>query len=822
MMGDRLERKKETTRNALLRAAKRLYAQHGLYGVSIEDITSEADLGKGTFYNHFKSREELIAAVLQEGLDKLITSFGKESPDDSASPAASSRILFQRHLQFFREHPENLLVFHQARGWLKMAKPDGNPIRQEFKRYVDAIAEFLPVSTEGGFGREPPRQTLARFLAGAIAGALSYDFILGENSGPLFPDAIEFENLFQRLSPVSNRLDEQQPAVPAKRDAAPEVVESSFYAISDLSDWNQERFVAIAEEWRSLLSAASSIEDARQQLLNRVNQRHFETYSDGNETHESDRVIVRDCARAWRGLLHSRSERLSGFSVLTTMVDAAQGVRRSNLSPAFWAELGHLVYGIEGRVRLHGGDSLALSASLAGREAALVRSAELDRLGAVMSDWMARYEDGLSAEAANRRAARRHAILSRLAGEEEEWRDWRWQLRHIARDAEGLGGMACLTQDERKRIDTARQRGIPFGVTPYYASLFDEDPGAGRDHAIRAQVVPPQYYLDSFKRRRGVEDFMGEMDTSPVDLITRRYVAIAILKPFNTCPQICVYCQRNWEINEPLEKGSLAAKGKIKEAIDWLSEHPAIHEVLVTGGDPLILSDGRLKSILDQVASLPHVERIRVGTRTPVTLPMRITPALARLLGSYRIPGRREICLVTHVEHPYEATPEMVRAVSLLRTHGVPVYNQLVYTFYVSRRFEAAALRRLLRRCGIDPYYTFYPKGKEETADYRVPLARMLQEQKEEARLLPGLARTDEAVYNVPRLGKNYLNSWQHRDLISLRPNGARVYEFHPWEKKITPQDTYVGDDAPILDYLMRLQSIGEKPEEYESIWYYF
>jgi len=181
-----------------------------------------------------------------------------------------------------------------------------------------------------------------------------------------------------------------------------------------------------------------------------------------------------------------------------------------------------------------------------------------------------------------------------------------------------------------------------------------------------------------------------------------------------------------------------------------------------------------------------------------------------------------EVSIITHIEHPYEVTPEMFKAVELLRSNKINVYNQNVFTFFISRRFEAAFLRRLLKRIGIEPYYTFSTKGKDETYEYRVPIARLLQEQKEEARLLPGLARTDEAVYNVPALGKNYLRAYQHRDVISVLPDGSRVYEFHPWEKNIRLQDTYVGIDVPILDYLQRLENIGEEISRYETIWYYF
>jgi len=219
------------------------------------------------------------------------------------------------------------------------------------------------------------------------------------------------------------------------------------------------------------------------------------------------------------------------------------------------------------------------------------------------------------------------------------------------------------------------------------------------------------------------------------------------------------------------------------------------------------------------------VERIRIGTRTPVTLPMRFTEGLCDLLAGYRVPGRRELAVVTHVQHTSELTSEVVEAVDRLRRRGIAVYNQLVYTFFVSRRFEAAALRRTLRRAGIDPYYTFNTKGKAETRAYRVPIARLLQEQKEESRLMPGMARTDEAVYNVPGMGKNYLRARQHRNVLSILPDGARVYEYHPWEKNVSgmgPLESYVSPDVPILDYLERLEAVGEDVSDYRTIWYYY
>ena len=307
-----------------------------------------------------------------------------------------------------------------------------------------------------------------------------------------------------------------------------------------------------------------------------------------------------------------------------------------------------------------------------------------------------------------------------------------------------------------------------------------------------------------------------------VDLITRRYPRIAILKPYNTCSQICVYCQRNWEIDECMAPDAMAPENQIDRAIAWLRQHPPVNEVLVTGGDPMVMPTPAIKLLLDRLAALEQIRRIRIGTRTPVVLPMRWTDELADLIGSYQEPGVREVSIVTHFEHPYEVTPEAMEAVHRIRLRGISVYNQQVFNVWNSRRFESAKLRVVLRSIGVDPYYTFNMKGKEETEAYIAPIARLLQERKEEARLLPGLDRTDEPVFNVPRLGKNHLRMGQDHRLLSIRPDGRRVYSFHPWEKNIALVPPYYHTDVSIFNYLQGLAARGEDLREYRTIWYYF
>jgi lysine 2,3-aminomutase len=127
-----------------------------------------------------------------------------------------------------------------------------------------------------------------------------------------------------------------------------------------------------------------------------------------------------------------------------------------------------------------------------------------------------------------------------------------------------------------------------------------------------------------------------------------------------------------------------------------------------------------------------------------------------------------------------------------------------------------------IKQIGVDPYYTFNMKGKSEIEDYAVPVARILQERKEEARVLPGIYRSDEPVFNVPFLGKNHLRAWQDHELISILPDGRRAYSFHPWEKNINKVKPYIYEDVPIKSYLDKLEKRGENIRDYRSIWYYY
>jgi lysine 2,3-aminomutase len=540
-------------------------------------------------------------------------------------------------------------------------------------------------------------------------------------------------------------------------------------------------------------------------------------------------VLTRSAITVFRNIVSKRNERLAGFSLVEYIHNIVTGASMENTPPPktdFFAELEHLLKGITGQTGVY---SEAIPAYLKheGMRGAKLRSSDLSRMAKASEKFMNRYVCGLDNQIVRKRSTNKARIMKYFDATDLEWEKWTWHTRNIIRDADTLAALVKLSDEEYEAIKLARENKIPFGVTPYYVSLMDYEPGdSRRDTAVRAQVIPPLHYIKTLKEKKACSessmDFMLERNTSPIEGITRRYPKIVILKPFLTCPQICVYCQRNWEIEDVYSSTAALPKEKLDAAIQWIADTPEINEVLITGGDPLLLSNSKLENLLFRLSRIDHVERIRIGTRTPVTLPQRITESLVRDINHFHNPGKREILVVTHFEHPYEITPQTMEAVQKFRRYGMEVYNQLVYTFFNSRKFEASALRHKLRMIGVTPYYTFNTKGKEETDDYRVPIARLLQEQQEEARQQPGAVRTDEIVFNVPGLGKNYLRAEQNHDIISILPDGRRVYEFHPWEKKMALVDTYVYTDVSIYNYLQRLKAAGENLADYKTIWYYY
>jgi len=578
-----------------------------------------------------------------------------------------------------------------------------------------------------------------------------------------------------------------------------------------------------------LLKESETIEEARTTLFSYLHDRIKYINVNWEKVESLEFALRNQCLTTFRKMLTVRSEGIVKFSLIELLWklahDDLEGLP-ADLNDGFFEEMNHFFNGLRGKAGIYDEAPYPKFANLSGRRASVLRSDRLDEMAEECLEKMEKFPLGISEEFVIEREKNKKRILNYFNATEEDWLDYKWQLKHVIKDEQKLGKLVKLTAAEKQAIQLANQYKIPFGITPYYVSLMDFKPHRKLDHAVRAQVIPPLSYVKEMISYRDVKehsfDFMLEQNTSPVKLITRRYPMIVIFKPYNTCSQICVYCQRNWEITHVASSRAMASKETIEAAFKWIEEHKAIKEVLVTGGDPLVMNDEKLEMILNRLSNISHVERIRIGTRTPVVLPQRITESLLAILRRYNNLGKCGISLITHFEHPYEITPQARDAVEKILKQGIPVYNQAVFTVENSRRFEMVALRRALKLIGIDPYYTFNTKGKKETSCYRVPMARLRQELKEEARLIPGLMRTDEPVYNVPGLGKNYLRALQNHSLLTIRPDGRRVYEFHPWEKYLSLVDTFIDVDVSIYDYLKELARRGENIEDYSTIWYYY
>ncbi len=620
--------------------------------------------------------------------------------------------------------------------------------------------------------------------------------------------------------------------VVAKTDVPLQITKPATGIDLDNFLWSEDKTIY------KILTESKNIEEARIKLFQYLADIEWTAYNSRRDLHPLVESILYAAVKVFKNIISRKNEELTGYSSLKYLWLLAHNPTegKKQVDEGFIYEFHHLFKAINGRPDIYPApfaEDLEYFdfSQIRGQEAGIARSNYLDKLSKKIEAYLSRYPSGLDPQIIEARKKTAQKILEELGGTWDDWRDYQWHFRNVFKGRKGielLAKLARLDEETLKALYIALEYKIPFGVTPYYLHLFDLETPWRKDYTVRRQVLPPLHYVAEMaihrEEREYYFDFMGEHDTSPHPLITRRYPMVAIIKAANTCPQICVYCQRNWEIITALDPDGIPSKEQIDKAIDWFAEHPAIRDVLITGGDPLILGDAMIEHMLSRLSEIDHVEHIRIGTRIFVTVPFRITDKLAEILGSYVEPGKRFISLVTHVESAYEVTPEMAEAVYRVRHKGIMVYNQQVFTFWNSRRFETVALRIALKKAGIDPYYTFYPKGKWETKDYLIPIARILQERKEEARLLPGMFRTEEPVFNVPKLGKNHLRAWQDRELVMIRPDGRRIYLWHPWEKNIQLVDPYLYTDIiSIKMYLDRLKEVfGENPEEYKSIWYYY
>lgn len=314
-------------------------------------------------------------------------------------------------------------------------------------------------------------------------------------------------------------------------------------------------------------------------------------------------------------------------------------------------------------------------------------------------------------------SARSRAFRRRLFPEASpvEWNDWRWQLSHRIVEMEGLERIIGLSQDERGAI--LRHRGhLPLAITPYYAALLEAgDPM----QPLRRTVVPVG---DEYVRSAGeAEDPLGEEGDSPVPGLVHRYPDRVLFLVTGFCSTHCRYCTRSRVVGHGGADG--LDRAQWERAIGYIEATPVVRDVLLSGGDPLTLSDEALEWLLSRLQRIPHVEFVRIGTKAPVVLPQRITPALTRMLKRYH-----PLWMSIHFTHPDELTPEVSQACGRLADAGIPLGSQTVLLAGINDDLET--MRRLvhgLLRIRVKPYYLYQCDPIVGSSHFRTPVDRALE-----------------------------------------------------------------------------------------------
>lgn len=297
---------------------------------------------------------------------------------------------------------------------------------------------------------------------------------------------------------------------------------------------------------------------------------------------------------------------------------------------------------------------------------------------------------------------------------DEQWNDWLWQLTHTIKNYDDLSKVIELTPEEVKGVEISNQT-IPLNITPYYALLMDpKDP----TDPVRMQSVPVSSEL--YRTPYDMEDPLLEDTDSPVPGLTHRYPDRVLFLITNQCSMYCRYCTRRRFSGQV---GMGVPKKQMDACIDYIRRTPEIRDVLLSGGDGLLVNDRILEYLLKNLREIPHVEIIRIGTRAPVVFPQRITENLCNILKKYH-----PVWLNTHFNHPREITPEAKRACEMLADAGVPLGNQSVILAGVNDcPHVMKKLMHELVKIRVRPYYIYQCDLSEGIGHFRAPVSKGIE-----------------------------------------------------------------------------------------------
>jgi lysine 2,3-aminomutase len=363
---------------------------------------------------------------------------------------------------------------------------------------------------------------------------------------------------------------------------------------------------------------------------------------------------------------------------------------------------------------------------------------------------------------------------------DKQWNNWHWQIQNRIRTLSQLSRIMDLALEEQKAMEISGTA-LPLGITPYFASLIDPgNPG----HALRKTVIPTLHEL--FKMPCESDDPLGEDHQSPVPGLVHRYPDRALLLVTDFCSTYCRYCTRSRVVGN----GTIHPnRSRMQMAVEYIKNHPLIRDVLISGGDPLTLSDDRLEWLLQQLRGISHLEIIRIGTKVPVVLPQRVTPKLVRMLRKYH-----PIWMSLHFIHPEECTPETYRACELLADAGIPLGSQTVLLKGVNDDVDTMTrLMHHLMRMRVRPYYLYQCDPISGSGHFRTPIEKGLE-------IIKGL-RGFTSGYAIPTyvvdapggggkipLMPNYVEGYEKDNLV-MRNYEGNIYRYPDERHPSTPQN---------------------------------
>ncbi|MFZ5911737.1 MAG: lysine 2,3-aminomutase [Chloroflexota bacterium] len=312
---------------------------------------------------------------------------------------------------------------------------------------------------------------------------------------------------------------------------------------------------------------------------------------------------------------------------------------------------------------------------------------------------------------------------------DEKWNDWRWQLSHRLNTVEDIEKVIPLAESERKALQSGGL--FRVDVTPYFISLIDPD---DPNDPVRQQIIPRAEEMQAFTAM--MEDSLAEDRHSPVPGLVHRYPDRVLMLVTTQCASYCRYCTRSRIVGDP---GQTFSRQEFEAQIEYLKRTPQVRDVLLSGGDPLVLAPKILEEILTRLREIPHIEIVRIGSRVPVFMPMRVTQELCDMLQKFH-----PLWLNIHINHPNEISLELAQACDRLTRAGIPLGNQSVLLAGVNDCVHIQReLVQKMTRIRVRPYYLYQCDLVEGAGHFRTPVAKGIE-------IIEGL-RGHTSGYAVPQ-----------------------------------------------------------------------